>query len=84
MKYVLIEDGDGEAPLMRVFETAGERAIATRAAILGPPDDDNKDMECPDLLELATEGTVSFEGDPAIHWKDVLDVIIEPSANLNR
>jgi len=70
MKYLLIENADGYANRVRIFNDPGERAKATREAILGPPSDDNKDLPCPELLKLAADGVVDFEGDPSLQWID--------------
>jgi hypothetical protein len=71
MKYILIEHGEGNDPKqLRVFDTLADRARATREAILGPPDAQNKDLPCDDLLELATDGIVHYEGDPSLEWID--------------
>lgn len=72
MKYLLVEHGDaGEPKRIRIFETAGGRAHATREAILGP---DNAGKYCPELLELAASGCVHFEGDPTLEW---IDAVVE-------
>lgn len=71
MKYILIEHTDGNDPIqLRIFDNVADRAKATREAILGPPDDDNKETDCPDLLTLAADGRVDFEGDPSLQWID--------------
>ncbi len=69
MKYILLEHADGNDPKqLRIFDTVDARARATREAILGTIAD--TDEPCPELLELATEGIVHFEGDPSIEWID--------------
>ncbi len=69
MKYVLLEHADGNDPKqLRLFDTVDARARATREAILGAPSADNKDTPCPELLELAANGIVDFEGEPSLEW----------------
>lgn len=82
IKYILIEHADGNDPKqLRIFDNVADRATATREAILGPPDAHNKDMQCPDLLILADEGRVDFEGDPSLEWIDAeVDIITSPVA----
>lgn len=71
MRYILIEHGEGSDPKrLRIFNTVDARARATREAILGPPSEENKDLPCPELLTLATDGIVDFECDPSIEWID--------------
>lgn len=71
MKYLLVEHGEANDPtIVRIFDTPHARAKATREAILGPPDEANKDLPCPDLLTLAECGRVEFEGDPPLQWID--------------
>jgi hypothetical protein len=71
MKYILLEHADGNDPKqLRIFDTPDARARATREAILGPPDADNTNLPCPELLTLATDGIVRFEGDPGLQWID--------------
>ena len=71
MKYILLQHADGDDPKqLRIFDTVDARARATREALIGPPDDDNKDVQCPELLTLATDGIVHFEGDPSLEWID--------------
>lgn len=71
MKYVLIEHADaGDVPKISIFESVAARAIATRAAILGHPTEDNKNEDCPELLTLAEDGRVDFEGEPSLEWFD--------------
>lgn len=70
MKYILIEHGDGNPKQLTIFNTVEDRAKATREAILGPSDEDNKNIQCPELLKLATDGVVTFEGDPPLEWID--------------
>lgn len=71
MKYILLQHADGNDPKqLRIFDTVDARARATREALIGPHDDDNKDVQCPELLTLATDGIVHFEGDPSLEWID--------------
>lgn len=71
MKYILLQHADGNDPKqLRIFDTVDARARATREALIGPADDDNKDEPCPELLTLATDGIVHFEGDPSLEWID--------------
>lgn len=71
MKYLLIEHGEALDPhRVRIFEHVDARARATREAILGPPNEQNQDTPCPELLTLSTEGRVDFEGDPSLEWID--------------
>ncbi len=84
MKYILIENGEGPKR-MRIFDSAEERAIATRSAIIGPPDEDNRLMDCPEIMQLSEDGFVTFEGDPGLEWINAeVDSITNMQAILNR
>ncbi len=69
-KYLLVEYGDGGPHQVSIFDDVGARSKATREAILGPPDEYNKDTDCPEILELAENGSITFEGDPPLQWID--------------
>lgn len=76
MKYILIENSDGNDPKkVSIFLSSASRAKYTRELILA----DDYESPCPELIRLENDGIVTFEGDPSLEWIDA-EVFIEPEA----
>lgn len=84
MKYLLIEDTDGPGSRVTICDTPEERNRRTLEAIFGDPEEVDKALRegCADLVTLEDERTLSFEGDPSLHWIDAVEVVSNEKADL--
>lgn len=77
MKYLLIEDNDGPGAKVTICDTPEERNRRTLEVIYGDSVGvaQHQDAAASDLDTLEDERTLSFEGDPSIHWIDATEVV---------
>jgi hypothetical protein len=76
MKYLLIEDTDEPGARVTICDTLEDRNRRTLETIYGSLEEAAKHQEAADadLETLADERTLSFEGDPSIHWIDAIEI----------